>query len=232
VLRATGGVEIPYQDYGLIMQERNRVYYKTSTEKPEKLIYDFNISEGDTIIVYSLTDWLKDDYYECKYVCDSIRIREYFQIQRRVFYLTALPAQVPEFWIEGLGSSSGILHNFDGRVGGDAFYLSCVMSGDSFLYRKDPSEPCIKIALGIDKIASNDPLLYPNPVGKSKILHIKNIAQGSIIELYDVMGTLLHRRIIESSEISIKIDLETGIYLYQIIEKQERRVRTGKLIFE
>jgi hypothetical protein len=232
MLRATGGVEIPYQDYGLIRQDRNRVYYKTSAEKPEKLIYDFNISEGDTIIAYSLTDWLKNKYDECKYVCDSIRIREYFQILRRVFYLTALPAQVPEFWIEGLGSSSGILHNFDGRVGGDAFYLSCVMSGDSFLYRKYPSEPCIRIAVGVDKITPNDPLFYPNPVSKNKILHIKNIARGSIIELYDVMGTLVYRRNIESSDNSIKVDLETGIYLYHIIERKEGRVRTGRLIFE
>ena len=230
VLRATVGVEIPYQDYGLIRQDRNRVYYKTSAEKPEKLIYDFNISEGDTIIVYSLTDWLMDEYNECKYVCDSIRIS--FQMQRRVFYLTALPAQVPEFWIEGIGSSSGILHNFDGRVGGDAFYLSCVMFGDSFLYRKYPSEPCIRIAVGIDKITPNDPLIYPNPVGKDKILHIKNIARESIIELYDVRGTLVQRRILEPSETSLKIDLETGIYLYQIIEKQEGRIRTGKLIFQ
>ena len=233
VLRSTGGNINPYQNYGLIREDTNhRIYYKTAANKPDRLIYDFSISEGDSINVFGLMDWEKDDFISCNYICDSIRSKEYYGVQRKVYYLSTSPGHYYEYWIEGLGSSSGLLHNFDGRVGGDAFYLSCVMSGDSFLYRKYPSEPCIRIALGIDKIAPNDPLFYPNPVGKNKKMYIKNIAQGSIIVLYDVMGTLVYRRIIESSENSIIIDLETGIYLYHIIEKKEGRIKTGRLIFE
>jgi len=81
VLRSTGGITIPLQNYGLIREDNNKIYYKTSAEKPEYLIYDFSILEEDTVTVYGLSDWTTDKIDEFKYKCDSIRIREYYQVQ-------------------------------------------------------------------------------------------------------------------------------------------------------
>ena len=151
VLRSTGGNINPSQYYGFIREDSlHRIYYKTTATNPERLIYDFSITEKDTITAYGLMKKENDEFSKCQYICDSISIREYHGVQRRVFYLTELKGLVPEYWIEGLGSSSGLLHNFDGRVGGDAFYLSCVYSGDSLLFKKYAT--CVRIALDINDI--------------------------------------------------------------------------------
>ena len=231
VLRSTGGNINPYQNYGLIREDTNhRIYYKTAANKPDRLIYDFSISEGDSINVFGLMDWEKDDFISCNYICDSIRSKEYYGVQRKVYYLSTSPGHYYEYWIEGLGSSSGLLHNFDGRVGGDAFYFACVMFGDSILFKK--YETCVRIALNVDEKKLTDPLFFPNPVRKNQELNIIGITPGSVMLLYSSMGKLVHRKILDSSENSIQIDLETGIYLYHIIENKKGIIHTGRLIFE
>ncbi|MFW9989179.1 MAG: T9SS type A sorting domain-containing protein [Candidatus Odinarchaeota archaeon] len=233
VWRATGGDEIPDQFYGLIREDSSqRIYYRTSYDKSEKLLYDFGISEKDTIAVYGLTDRSRDYYDECKYVCDSIRDGKFFDIQRKVIHLTAIPDPVPEKWIEGIGSTTGLLHHWDGRVGGDAFYLSCVKSQDGFLFRKSESEPCIKTNSGIVKNKSDDILIFPNPIGKNHVINIKNIPIGSTIEVYDVIGKLVHRHFLDFPEVTITINVTSGIYLYKLIDRVKGNIQTGKLIFE
>ena len=231
MLRSTGGNINPSQYYGFIREDSlHRIYYKTTATNPERLIYDFSITEKDTITAYGLMKKENDEFSKCQYICDSISIREYHGVQRRVFYLTELKGLVPEYWIEGLGSSSGLLHNFDGRVGGDAFYLSCVYSGDSLLFKKYAT--CVRIALDINDITPNNPRIFPNPIGKNQRLQINNMKPGCVLEVYDARGTLVHRQILDSSEITIRLDVNTGIYLYRIIENRKGSVYSGKLIFE
>ena len=88
VLRATGGIEIPFQKYGFIRSENDKVFYRTNPEKPEKCLYDFTISTGDTIIVYNLMNHSEDEFIECEFICDSIREKEFYQVQRIVFYFS------------------------------------------------------------------------------------------------------------------------------------------------
>jgi len=234
LLRATGGIEIPFQDYGLIRQDSNRLFYKTLPEKPERLIYDFNISEGDTMIVYGLTDWVTNDFIECHYICDSIRYKDFHDIMRAVYYLSTIqdPTSNCESWIRGIGSYSGILHNFDGRTGADAFYLSCVKYYDDFLFKKSESEPCIKLAVGLNDENPYDPMIYPNLIGVNEELHIRNSSFKSVLELYDVIGKLVSKKTLTSQHISIVIDVTPGIYFFRLIDEKASCLKTGILIFE
>ena len=231
ILRATGGNTIPFLKYGFIREDSlHRIYYKTTVSSPERLIYDFSIQEGDSTKVFGLMDWEKDDFISCNYICDSIRNKGYFGNQRKVYYLSTSPGHNYEHWIEGLGSSSGLLHNYDGQVGDDAFYLSCVYSRDSLLYKKYAT--CVRIALDVNTITANNPLIFPNPVGTNQYLQIRHTKPGCILEVYNARGTLVHKQILDSSEIVTRFNVDRGIYLYRIIENRKGSVYSGKLIFE
>ncbi len=183
VLRATGGVEIPFLPYGFLREKEGRIFYKLDTDSPERLIYDFTITEGDTVIVYGLVEWSDNGFVEIEFRCDSIRSREFNSISRRVYHLspTLQPDANTESWIEGIGSLSGILHNYDGRVGGDTYILSCVYHNDNMLFNKYESGDCIRLALRINDITSNSLKVYPNPFNNE--LHIDNVPVGQNLNM-------------------------------------------------
>ncbi|MCK4920278.1 MAG: T9SS type A sorting domain-containing protein [Bacteroidales bacterium] len=231
VLRATGGNEIPIKEYGFIRSDNDKVYYRTNSENPERLIYDFSISVGDTTTVYGLIDWSTDHFIECQYICDSILFREFYETQRTVYYLSInlLPDHNCESWIEGIGSLSGILHNYTGLVGGDAFYLSCVKDNDGFLFRKNESEACVKLSVSDNNKIANKPMIYPNPF--SEFLHINSL-EGigkSTFRLYGSDGKIqLQTEISEKAIIDVSA-LSTGLYYYSIINDNQFG-ESGKLI--
>ncbi|MFC2080748.1 T9SS type A sorting domain-containing protein [Bacteroidota bacterium] len=233
VLRATGGIEIPFLKYGFIRTDNEKVYYRTTSQKPERLIYDFSIAEGDTVIVYGLMNWSNDNFIECQYICDSIRPKDFYSIQRAVYFLstTMCPECNYESWIEGIGSYSGLLHNYDGRTGSDAFYLSCVKTNDDYLFKKSESEPCIKITVGIDAATPFLPMIHPNPVKVDQELHIRYTSTSSIFELYNAVGKLVFKENLVSPEISLIIDVTPGLYFYRLASDKKNQFITGKIIF-
>lgn len=82
VLRAKGGIEVPYQDYGFIRSDSGRVFYKSYADIPERLLYDFTINEGDTVTAYGLINRAEDHFFECHFICDSISERTYYDVDR------------------------------------------------------------------------------------------------------------------------------------------------------
>lgn len=231
VLRSRGGVEVPYQEYGFLRSDSGQVFYKSYADIPERLLYDFTISEGDTVTAYGLINKAEDYFFECHFICDSIRERTYYNVDRSVFYLYSIDGEVGniETWIEGIGSLSGLLHNYDGRVGADAFYLACVKDQDGFLFKRVESEPCIKIALGMEENQSPSPAIYPNPIDANSTLFLRVATPHSMFELYDAYGRLVFVEKVKSETASFKINLSNGCYIFRVRSK-DGISKQGKLM--
>jgi hypothetical protein len=233
VYRAVGGAEVPDREYGFIRGSGERIYYRTGPDRPERLLYDFNITPGDTVTVYNLMDFDDDLYIRCDFICDSVRVENFYQVPRRVYYLARLSEDgIIERWIEGIGSYSGILHNYNGYVGGDAFYLSCVKQSGMLIFRLSEPQPCIKTTIGLEERKQSLPRVRPNPVGINQPLIINNAGVYGFFELYNALGILVFRQELVSSETSLAIDLKAGIYFFRLIGPGGQNTATGTIVFE
>jgi len=89
---------------GFIREDSNqKVYYKDTSAKSECLLYDFGCQVGDTLNL------------DCGcigkgYLVDSIKSTGSFGYSMKYFYLTYLEYGTNEVWIEGIGSTMGILN--------------------------------------------------------------------------------------------------------------------------
>lgn len=232
VLYASGGIQEPVNKYGYIRSNDGQVYYRTKPEKPEKIIYNFNISETEAITVYGLDNRVADSYFECQFICDSIRKKSFFDVERKVYYFhdPNVPDYNCESWIEGIGSMSGLLHNTDAKTGKDSYSLSCVTSQEEFLFKRSETEPCIKLAVGTKDRHMDRVLVYPNPIGRDQAISIRNASAGSNFNLYDVYGRLVLQKTLSSENASITIHLGSGYFLYRISGNKGMIIQTGQLI--
>ncbi len=220
VLRATGGVETPHQQYGYLRVKNGQVFYRTDPEEPERILYDFTISEHETIHVYGLTgEWPDYGLVEYHFTCDSIRYFEYCSILRKVLFLSPVDMQGynSESWIEGIGSVSGLLHNYDGRVGGDGFILSCVTHNDNLLFDKYETGECVRIAVGINNESLNSNVeIYPNPT--SGVVTIETGGKGPcLVTISGLNGQSLYSRDINDPIFQVDLSpFRNGVYFITV----------------
>ena len=75
-----------------------------------------------------------------------------------------------------------------------------------------------------------EPVLYPNPA--TRVLHLKNLASNSQVEIYDAMGRSVFTNFVES-ENTISINVEPFARgFYQVIIRDQRRNIQVKSILE
>lgn len=72
--------------------------------------------------------------------------------------------------------------------------------------------------------------VYPNPSGNFFIIDLKNISlENSKVVLYDVLGKEIRQEKLLETKTTIRHDLQSGIYFYNILTGSEK-VSSGKLI--
>jgi hypothetical protein len=107
--------------------------------------------------------------------------------------------------------------------------LACVKSKDQFLFKRNESEPCIKIAVSSEDQISPEIIIYPNPVVANQEIKIKNIPHGSVFEIYNTVGQVVFRNVLLFSGTSLIIDLKPGVYIYRVLDNHNYLL-SGKLV--
>jgi len=107
---------LPYGTTGLLREDSllQQVWYIEPDSLNERIIYDFLLDEGDSIWLQWNADAMGVMLQDGWYYVDSIRIKTFFETERRVFYLDNPlnddigfgPTGRPYIeWIEGVGSN-------------------------------------------------------------------------------------------------------------------------------
>ncbi|KWW25042.1 MAG: hypothetical protein F082_1254, partial [bacterium F082] len=127
---------------GAVREEGRRVYYRKKTGEDyeaEVLLYNFNLTVGDTVAV----NWMGQQLMvmEVSQVeVDGVMRRQLGLGRYSVGYP---PTEVDEYWIEGVGSTYGFLNSgYEGWVG--AFvHLLCYHENGNLIWNNEEFDDCV-----------------------------------------------------------------------------------------
>ena len=184
---------------GAVREEDKRVYFRRKIEQnyqEEVLLYDFNLTVGDTVTV----NWMGQQLMvleESEVEVDGTMRRQLGLGRYSVGYP---PTEVDEYWIEGVGSTFGFLNSGSEGMGGAFIYLLCYHENGNLVWDNEAFDDCVMNSDGT--LASFAPqgaewyfhVLSQGPITEPPFSYINRTVSGveevqghtcSVIDLYD-----------------------------------------------
>jgi len=196
--------------------DSEKVFFR-NLEGYEGCVYDFSVSQGDTIT--DLYNPLREHlfYDDFNVVVDSVYFVDINGNNHRALDLIRIDyPEAKETIIEGIGSECGVLevgHAFSGAVGW-SLSLLCYWENDELAYHADSYDFCFYDDLSVVKPKNTEAIhIYPNPA--RDILNVSSEDIITKVELIDVNGRLLFSKktsVLSMSDLKIK----SGVYLLRI----------------
>jgi len=205
---------------GALRQDINdrKVYFVARYDSLETVLYDFNLNVGDTIIARTFCAVTVSSI-------DSILIGSDYR-KRWVSYGSILG---PVEFIEGIGSSKGLLSSWDCEGDGYGKNLNCFQQDGVTLWPFSSATDCNLITTIEESLSSK--VLYelsPNPFRiHSKIV---TYAEFDQLEIFNSIGIRVRTQKVCGNEIIIeKGALPVGIYFF-ILGSSNNYQESGKFI--
>ncbi|MEA3448269.1 MAG: hypothetical protein U9Q98_07470, partial [Bacteroidota bacterium] len=156
VFRSTDEFQTIWEPYGFLRETVDEKVYYRSDSTAEFLLYDFGLELNDIVEVYGIGGY-DNSYYLSPMTfklsnIDSIFLGDEYREQ---FHMNPVfpgdtSADASEFWIEGIGSKSGLLHWEALLVGGDSYELLCYSENDTLIYQNSSYPSCYYYWTGIE----------------------------------------------------------------------------------
>jgi len=229
--------------------ESQQVWYIEPDSLKERIIYDFSLEEGDSIFLEYNADSMGFMLNDGWYFVDSVRIKKFLGIERRVFYLdNPLNDDLQHFgsdrpyiqWIEGVGSNLHPVYfrindcaaDFCGILFVYGASVICSFQDNIHLYQ----DPCFFAPYVYDwtcytssNIDSEDSLklltIFPNPATNQFSLVIPSYLLNSIFKLQDISGKTYKEFVLnKTNEIIYITDLPSGIYFISVNKKNNPKI--------
>ena len=188
-----------------------KVYYLPEGALRDTLLYDFDLSVGDT---------LPETYYNSSFsgfkfvtAIDSVAVGSLYH---RRFAISTEYAPEYVHLIEGIGSTFGLLAYMDPPFEFGTF-LACFSKNGYTVYPDTISECEIPTATFSLPQSENSVSIYPNPFNENATLIIPVSWTGSTMDIYTMTGKLIRKVQITSSTFSIvRKNLAEGTYMYRL----------------
>lgn len=195
--------------------DQKQVFWVDPGGSEEVLMYDFNLTVGDTIAGH---------FFSALKVVGLDTIESCGQFRKR-YELEPVegPLLQPLYWTEGVGSNQGLFHRYE--------YFE---SGAYSLCFSDSS--CSPCALVVSTQSLHPPnsqnliQVFPNPVGTNLSIEVLNPLENLQLQVTDLLGRVVDRRNL-SGQINweFAVNWAPGIYLLYVVgEKSEEVVRILK----
>jgi hypothetical protein len=199
-----------------------KVYYIHSGSNTEEVLYDFNITVGDTIN----KSWgFKQPYVMVVSVEDSVRVGENY---RKIWHASSISAGSVDI-IEGIGGTRGPIKYWD-VIDPPTYNLICFSQNGNINYPGD--SPCNIISLINSNDAEMSATLSPNPFHFSSQLTLSKTFSNAELKIYNTNGDQVRQQRISSQTTTIYRDgLSDGVYLFQI-NNSKGKTASGKLVIE
>ena len=133
--------------YGSFIREENKKVYYREYYGEEGLIYDFNLQPGDTVVLNNPR--AASDVSLILSEIDSVETSDGY---RERWKLTNDEFEIPEYWIEGIGSVAGVINSTTEVFGGlcGTYILLCEEENENTIYQNPQYEYCYYLLLDDD----------------------------------------------------------------------------------
>lgn len=202
-----------------LREENKRVYYSGDAPEEEFLIYDFNLKVGEVVTIRNI---LKPDGLTLQVVkVDSVLT---FDGYRKRLELILNEFSSSEFWIEGVGSESGLLNSGGGIFLGicGSTFLLCTTDNNVQVHQNPYYQGCYFTLLGNEEIEvdlNNIEIIYKP---QTKKLHL-SVPEGEGVKVMvtNISGVVLFRE--NLNQTNPEIDFSTykpGLYIVSVSGKK------------
>lgn len=185
----------------------------------ECLLYDFGLSVGDTTIPNC-----NGCIESCVMTVDSVRDDTIGGTSRKTISF----ADIGEKWIEGIGSTMGLLNSAWFIVGG-VERLLCFKEGGAVKYHADGYDVCFlqvdnEVVLPYENNQNPRLLFTPNPFTAAAQLIMERFTGNLDIGIYDIRGVrVLHLYGIKEKKIDLNIrSLQSGVYFIKVSDAHHK----------
>jgi hypothetical protein len=201
-----------------------KVFFRTDTTG-DRLLYDFSLSENDAVTVYGISGYSDEIYLDSmRFVLSEKSEISINGVPRDLYHLNPVLGEdtlpdATEFWVEGIGSLSGLLHYEAALMGGNAYELLCYSHNDTLLYQHDDYNVCYYVYTDLAEINRKIKLeVFPNPTSEKFTIRFddKNLNQAYHVEIYTAQGKCIIQQTIQKSTCVSTKNWEAGIYMIKM----------------
>lgn len=213
--------------YGAMRENNNQVFIYNSYLDSEELLYDFNLTVGDTFSTIVNTP----DYIDCSIdivvsSIDTVILENNEPRQRFTFS--------GEQWISGVGSLYGLIYVGVDQCIFDMYYdLSCCHENEELVFRSPNFDNCLINTVGLNENSTQiSHSVYPNPFTQTTVLNFNySSSQTYRLQIINSTGQVVMKiNQINSGKIEISgNELNSGIYFY-LLTNDKNEIVSGKLI--
>jgi len=224
VVRTLDKNQLNWNSYGFIREDANkRVFYKLNASDPEKLFYDLNLALDDSILAFGVNTFNFSAYLDSAMyhvtAVDSMLIGSTYRKQLHLSGNIGGSLVEAAQWIDSMAGMSGILHNWNLKVGEDGYGLLCFEENGVLKYQNPYYTDCY-IATGIESLDSQvvTVSVSPNPVTDISTIRINGMKENSIIQVwfYNSLGEKVLTKSVQKEFKLLKNELPSGIYLLTV----------------
>lgn len=213
---------------GAYREENKRYYFFYPNDSTEKIAYDFNLQVGDTMHSHSEFFVNKIEVVSI----DSILVQSSYRKRLNLHVKSIGSNSFGAFdeWIEGIGSTNGIIHNgymmFDA-----ASYLICFHQNNELVYIDSPDGACRYLILNLNELPGQAVThVFPNPATNQVSIEYSGTPFESYsFEILDQLGRIVVSENQFKSAFKVNTNaLPNGIYTYRFLGNSIL-LATGKL---
>ncbi|MDR9397603.1 MAG: T9SS type A sorting domain-containing protein [Salibacter sp.] len=205
---------------GMVREDTNaqKVYAIHPDSTQEHLLYDFDVSVGDTVAVYQLI-FLTQKVEVIIESVDTLMINNI--VHKRVKTESDFPYD--EYWLEGIGSTYGVLSPGSSNYPvSDVSYpqLLCFERDGVKLFERQSFENCYAKDpnVSVDEVRNDVSVkVFPNPT--SNQLRIQSDLKISSFKVLSVTGQVLKAGMLSDQVISVNA-LNAGVYFLEITTQE------------
>lgn len=206
-------------DYTFVREDNNRVYWYDPIHDIDLLLYDFSLTQGDSIYVTpksiytSITDSV---LLVCEYkdTITDLLGNERLRLKMKTIDPSLYYSFDFEYWIYGIGSSLGLFNS--GRLSEAVMdqqdpLLYCCHKNMDIVYHDSNQSDCHQSTLNTNNLQINTIEIYPNPAFNK--IDVKSNNLIDLIYIVDYQGRIVINKDVKDLHgiIDLKF-LENGIY--------------------
>ncbi len=216
--------QLNWNNYGFIREDANkRVYYKLNASGPEKLLYDLDLALNDSILAFGVntfnfTAFLDSTMYHVTAI-DSMLIGNNYRKQLHLSGFMGGSLVEATQWIDSMGGISGILHNWNLKVGEDGYGLLCFEENGILKYHNPFYTDCY-VATGIKSLCNLELTVSvnPNPITDISTVRINGMKKNTeiVVRFYNSLGENVLTKSTTNEFQLRKSELPSGIYLLTV----------------